>query len=133
MLLWICSFDPESTRRALCTALSVQWPFFCTRFADAGLHEMQKHLKLSSRSLQSKNFIHGLVHVEAGAPYNGPLTRWQETTFAQHDLFGKAGGAYSIKVTAAHCFTSAVQVLSNLTVGGASTAVGSATACSSVS
>jgi hypothetical protein len=110
MIAWICSFDPEFARQALCPAISIQWPLFCTKLAGAGFAELLNHAKFSSEIRHSRHFIHGLMCIEQGLPYTGPLTQWQETTFAQHELFGKARDAYSIKVTACHWFTSPLQV-----------------------
>ena len=110
MFAWISSFDPEFTRQALCPAIAIQWPLFCTKLAAAGFAEMLDHAKFSSQCRQSQHFIHGLMCIEKGLPYNGPLTQWQEATFAQHELFGGARDAYSIKVTACHWFSSPVQV-----------------------
>ena len=109
-IAWICSFRPEFARQALCPAISVQWPLFCTKLAGAGFAELLDHAKFSSEIRHSRHFIHGLMCIEQGLPYTGPLTQWQETTFAQHELFGKARDAYSIKVTACHWFTSPLQV-----------------------
>ena len=118
MIAWICSFDPEASRPSLCPAISIQWPIFCAKLAGAGLAEMQDQIKFSSECKHSKHFIHGLVHIEGGLPYNGPLTQWQETTFAQHELYGKSRDAYAIKVTDCHWFTSPMQVYTRHTRAG---------------
>lgn len=118
MIAWICSFDPESTRPTLCQAISIQWPLFCTKLVGAGFTEMQYQVKFSSACKHSKHFIHGLMHIEGGLPYNGPLTQWQETTFAQHELYGKSRDAYAIKVTDCHWFTSPLQVYTRHTRAG---------------
>jgi hypothetical protein len=115
MIAWICSFDPEFARQALCPAISIRWPIFCTKLAGTGFAEMRNHINFSSPHRQSQHFVHGLMHIEKGLPYIGPLTQWQEPTFAQHELFGKARDAYSIKVTACHWFTSPVQVYTRRT------------------
>jgi hypothetical protein len=120
MIVWICSFDLEATRPALCPAVSVQWPLFCTRLADIGLVEMQNQMRLSSKSVQSRHFIHGMMEIKEGLPYKGPLTKWHEATFAQHEFFGKARDAYSIQAIACHWFNSPVQVFTRLAHAGES-------------
>ena len=79
---------------------------------------MQDQVKFSSTDRHSKHFIHGLMHIEEGLPYNGPLTQWQEPTFAQRELYGKARDAYAIKVTDCRWFTSPVQVHTRHTCAG---------------
>ena len=115
MISWICSFEVEATRQTLCPAISMQWPLFCAKLAGAGLTDSTLRSKPDWRS---KHFIHGLMHIEGGLPYNGPLTCWQEATFAQHELYGKARDAYAIKVTDCHWFTTPVQVHTRLTRAG---------------
>ena len=118
MFVWIASFDLEATRPSLCPAISVQWPIFCTKLAGAGFTEMQDLVKFSSECKHSKHFIHGLMHIEGSLPYNGPLTQWQEATFAQHELYGRARDAYAIKVTDCHWFTLPMQVYTRHTHTG---------------
>ena len=118
MIAWISSFDLEATRPSLCPAISIQWPIFCTKLAGAGFTEMQDLVKFSSESKQSKHFIHSLMRIEGSLPYNGPLTQWQEATFAQHELYGRARDAYAIKVADCHWFTSPMQVYTRHTHTG---------------
>ena len=118
MFVWIASFDLEATRPSLCPAISVQWPIFCTKLAGAGFTEMQDLVEFSSECKYSKHFIHGLMHIEGSLPYNGPLTQWQEATFAQHELYGRARDAYAIKVTDCHWFTLPMQVYTRHTHTG---------------
>ena len=118
MTSWICSFDPEFVRRAFCPAISVQWLLFCTKLAGAGFPEMHDEAKFFSMDRHSKHFTHGLAPIEGGLPYTGPLTQWQETTFAQHELYGKSRDAYAIRVLDCHWFTSPLQVHSRCTRAG---------------
>ena len=118
MIAWICSFDPEFARQALCPAISIQWPIFCTKLAGAGFTEMQDQIKFASTDRHSKHFIHGLIRVEGSLPYNGPLSQWKEPTFAQRELCGKARDAYAIKVTDCRWFTSPMQVCTGHTHAG---------------
>ena len=109
MIVWICSFDVEATRQTICPAITVQWQIFCMKLTGLGLTEMQNQTKLD-KSKAYKHFVHGLMEIQAGVPYTGPLTEWNDATFAQHELFGKANDAYSIKVAACHWFLAPVRV-----------------------
>ncbi len=108
MFAWICSFASEFEWQALCPAISIQRPLFCTKLVGAGFAEMIDHGKFSSQFRHPRHFIHGLICVEKGFPYNDPLTQWQQAAFTQHELFGTVCDVYSIKVTVCHRFVSQV-------------------------
>jgi hypothetical protein len=79
---------------------------------------MQALVKFSSECKHSKHFINGLTRIGGILPYNGPLTQWQEETFAQRELCGRARDAYAIKVADCHWFPLPTQVYTRRTRAG---------------
>ena len=117
MSVWLCSFEPGAMRKVMCPAFVLQWPAFCIRLASAGFQEMMEHVDMKHAQTKSQHFMHGLLEVEAGIPYNGPLTSWDDATFAQHTLFGMPG-SYSIHVKSCYFFTIPIPVFTHIAAHG---------------
>ena len=118
MLVWLCSFEPGDTRKAMCPAFILQWPIFCLRLANGGFPEMMEHAGLHRAKAKSGHFIHALLEIEAGIPYAGPLTNWHDATLAQRTLFGTQDGAYPIQVKRCYFLESPISVFTHMSGQG---------------
>ena len=110
MFVWICSFDPACMRSSMCHGFLFKWPTFCLKLAASGYESMRESAQLHKSRGTSLHFIHGFAQVAPGQVFQGPLTPWSDTTFAQHVLFGRPNDAYTAQLLQIFEFAAPVQV-----------------------